>query len=86
MTQTARKTEKPQKMVTTKQYEAGVMAEFLGLDDGSLVEFLKPGFITLIGIGIFVLRIKRSRDYWKKQQRKQRRKQREKQKKPPHFS
>jgi len=80
MTQTARKTEKPQKMVTTKQYEAGVMAEFLGLDDGSLVEFLKPGFITLIGIGIFVLRIKRSRDYWKKQQRKQRRKQREKQK------
>ena len=71
MTQTARKTEKPQKMVTTKQYEAGVMAEFLGLDDGSLVEFLKPGFITLIGIGIFVLRIKRSRDYWKKQQRKQ---------------
>ena len=80
MTQTARKTEKPQKMVTTKQYEAGVMAEFLGLDDGSLVEFLKPGFITLIWIGIFVLRIKRSRDYWKKQQRKQRRKQREKQK------
>ena len=80
MTQTARKTEKPQKMVTTKQYEAGVMAEFLGLDDGSLVEFLKPGFITLIGIGIFVLRIKRSRDYWKKQQRKQREKQREKQK------
>ena len=80
MTQTARKTEKPQKMVTTKQYEAGVMAEFLGLDDGSLVGFLKPGFITLIGIGIFVLRIKRSRDYWKKQQRKQRRKQREKQK------
>ena len=80
MTQTARKTEKPQKMVTTKQYEVGVMAEFLGLDDGSLVEFLKPGFITLIGIGIFVLRIKRSRDYWKKQQRKQRRKQREKQK------
>ena len=80
MTQTARKTEKPQKMVTTKQYEAGVMAEFLGLDDGSLVEFLKPGFITLIGIGIFVLRIKRSRDYWKKQQRKQRQKQREKQK------
>ena len=75
MTQTARKTEKPQKMVTTKQYEAGVMAEFLGLDDGSLVEFLKPGFITLIGIGIFVLRIKRSRDYWKKQQRKQREKQ-----------
>ena len=79
-------------MVTTKQYEAGVMAEFLGLDDGSLVEFLKPGFITLIGIGIFVLRIKRlffpivSRDYWKKQPRKQRRKQREKQKKPPHFS
>ena len=67
-------------MVTTKQYEAGVMAEFLGLDDGSLVEFLKPGFITLIGIGIFVLRIKRSRDYWKKQQRKQRQKQREKQK------
>ena len=62
-------------MVTTKQYEAGVMAEFLGLDDGSLVEFLKPGFITLIGIGIFVLRIKRSRDYWKKQQRKQREKQ-----------
>ena len=62
-------------MVTTKQYEAGVMAEFLGLDDGSLVEFLKPGFITLIGIGIFVLRIKRSRDYWKKQQRKQRKKQ-----------
>ena len=56
------------------------MAEFLGLDDGSLVEFSKPGFITLIGIGIFVLRIKRSRDYWKKQQRKQRRKQREKQK------
>ena len=51
------------------------MAEFLGLDDGSLVEFLKPGFITLIGIGIFVLRIKRSRDYWKKQQRKQREKQ-----------
>ena len=80
MTQTARKTEKPQKMMTTKQYEAGVMAEFLGLDDGSLVEFLKPGFITLIGIGIFVLRIKRSRDYWKKQQRKQREKQREKQK------
>ena len=80
MTQTARKTEKPQKMMTTKQYEAGVMAEFLGLDDGSLVEFLKPGFITLIGIGIFVLRIKRSRDYWKKQQRKQRQKQREKQK------
>ena len=75
MTQTARKTEKPQKMVTTKQYEAGVMAEFLGLDNGSLVEFLKPGFITLIGIGIFVLRIKRSRDYWKKQQRKQREKQ-----------
>ena len=75
MTQTSRKTEKPQKMVTTKQYEAGVMAEFLGLDDGSLVEFLKPGFITLIGIGIFVLRIKRSRDYWKKQQRKQREKQ-----------
>ena len=75
MTQTARKTEKPQKMVTTKQYEVGVMAEFLGLDDGSLVEFLKPGFITLIGIGIFVLRIKRSRDYWKKQQRKQREKQ-----------
>ena len=75
MTQTARKTEKPQKMVTTKQYEAGVMAEFLGLDDGSLVEFLKPGFITLIGIGIFMLRIKRSRDYWKKQQRKQREKQ-----------
>ena len=75
MTQTTRKTEKPQKMVTTKQYEAGVMAEFLGLDDGSLVEFLKPGFITLIGIGIFVLRIKRSRDYWKKQQRKQREKQ-----------
>ena len=75
-------------MVTTKQYEVGVMAEFLGLDDGSLVEFLKPGFITLIGIGIFVLRIKRlffpivSRDYWKKQQRKQR----VKQKKPPHFS
>ena len=62
-------------MVTTKQYEVGVMAEFLGLDDGSLVEFLKPGFITLIGIGIFVLRIKRSRDYWKKQQRKQREKQ-----------
>ena len=80
MTQTARKTEKPQKMMTTKQYEAGVVAEFLGLDDGSLVEFLKPGFITLIGIGIFVLRIKRSRDYWKKQQRKQRQKQREKQK------
>ena len=79
MTQTARKTEKPQKMVTTKQYEAGVMAEFLGLDDGSLVEFLKPGFITLIGIGIFVLRIKRlffpTRDYWKKQHRKQREKQ-----------
>ena len=75
MTQTTRKTEKPQKMVTTKQYEAGVMAEFLGLDNGSLVEFLKPGFITLIGIGIFVLRIKRSRDYWKKQQRKQREKQ-----------
>ena len=75
MTQTARKIEKPLKMVTTKQYEAGVMAEFLGLDDGSLVEFLKPGFITLIGIGIFVLRIKRSRDYWKKQQRKQREKQ-----------
>ena len=83
MTQTARKTEKPQKMVTTKQYEAGVMAEFLGLDDGSLVEFLKPGFITLIGIGIFVLRIKRSRDYWKKQQRKQQRKQRRKQREKP---
>ena len=34
------------------------MAEFLGLDDGSLVEFLKPGFITLIGIGIFVLSVR----------------------------
>ena len=64
MTQTARKTEKPQKMVTTKQYEGGVMAEFLGFD-GWVAEVLEPIFMLLLVISV----VRRVRDTFLKKDR-----------------